>query len=133
MNSLEIKNQISEVLEIVDKKNKIINEKIDLFIEDFSNFKNYEIKRDNMIEERLKNIIDKKFKELETKIDNNLNLINNLSNNLITDVNEEYKKLKSEALSGIISKLNEHEIFKQKLDEIEKLKKEIREIKFIVE
>ena len=56
MNFSEVKNYL---LEIIDKKIKIINDKIDTFITDYSNFKTSEIKRDILIEDRLKKIIEK--------------------------------------------------------------------------
>ena len=125
MNFSEVKNYI---MNIVDKKIKIMNDKIDLFINDFSNFKEKEIKRDISIEDRLKKNLDKNLKDINYNIDKNLKKINQVSSDINKKIENDYIKLKDEIYQKISNSSYEFDIQKLK-KEIEEIKDEIKEIK----
>ena len=99
MNFLELKNQL---LDIFEKKFKILYDRIDLIAENFDNFRNQELSRDNNIEKRLKTLIEKKIKEIKLKTDSNLKKINIVYEDLSKKIKDDYQQLKDEIYDKII-------------------------------
>jgi gas vesicle protein len=124
MNFLELKNQL---LDIFEKKFKILYDRIDLIAENFDNFRNQELSRDNNIEKRLKTLIEKKIKEIKLKTDSNLKKINIVYEDLSKKIKDDYQQLKDEIYDKIIKDDYSKEIENIKF-EISKIKNDIKEI-----